>query len=1717
MSNQFYKYLTKKIVSFFSSRQLKSGDRFSIQFENEFQVRELYNTLLQYPNVEKFEYYNEDGILTYETFCIITDGLRIIVSATIDGIQPDFMTLLRNKVGTEGQFINTCILFIHHTTLDSLIKGAESLHKEGMPINIKTVVGDINKVIHNSRLSKTDKLLMERVLEHKNKEIFDDASSIFEYEYLLNAIQNSTLTYENYIDFGLFYDADLDTVPVAQAKERIKLNFFLFSTVDKIHKYGNPDEDLEKFFDDKGIEKLKAKDWEKTDFRYVVDSYENKKNASVIGYIEKEKKLTEEGLVYWERPEAESKAKSRIRNITIFNRERLEKIAIEFNFDDYTKSQYIIDDDKKISSSSQAGKKIRTIINHSVGKTTFCKVTYKDEDVKYEFRIAVVECTENILSDIKSCYTVNYIKSKDRFIAINTDDDKLVLNPKAIQPIEETIKEYCVDVQLLSENQSLTLIKELDEQDNEHEFIRIQLDYCNSVIPLALREQIEKPDEITGIKAWKLKREHKLNFEYKDNNKFVHGTKEYYAKKDFKYHIDLELKIIEDEGLYFIENDERKIESEEINIDSELRKLYLDLIKYYKVRGLLPSLTYMDGALRVLSVKYVSKFIELVSDIQDSVPLNSSQRDLIKLGTIERTIEEKEIIFTPLHPLNVAYQVVLNDVIGNDEIDDNYLKRLSPINLLPYINSDYDKIYKPIEQQVAPEWSYYVNYKIPRYKGSRAYVARLAKDKISEFVEHFSYLFINNSSPIILKLINLGDCKEILQGIIEYYLSELNSKKKLKELLPISLYIYSEGNTTNVFEEISFYNDTQQVKDEFGIRLDSDIYTEEEILNIFREKVHFYMKDNSCQDYEYCHIAFYQMDHHVKETYGKMADISSGVSLDGLMSGVPSVYIGDSYRTGFGTKFMSENNNILLDLSVKLNSLARTARKLDPYNHSECIITAISEKDKKSLDQVYNTSHWVTFIEPKVDLNFFKPEDEANDLLIIHYSDQYTSSSGYDAITVTRRSKQYQAIIEEYLLQKNLTVHEGEITKVIDLFNALNGDWLLRMISYNNHFPKEKLSILSAVKISLAYFFHPDIIWIPVSLEEILRISGGTGLSKGDGLFSAKSLGVKGRLSDDILLIGIQEKDDKIKVHYYPIEVKIGENEANVINKAVEQAQKTRNLLDEKLNDSKYISVLYRNFLIQLAIVSAEKMKLYDIWPQQNWDKIINSSVRMKLLNNDYDISNELDWFIGRGAVLSFKKHAYDRTMKMQDDIRVITLIENDGYTNILKDMENLKEYYVNGTCDLSQDEMLINKYKASNISEDEVQTETNISTNSDAETITTAVEEVISETKKEIPVKKEEMKILFGHSKLDNIPVYWYPTSTHKVMHTNTGIIGTMGTGKTQFTKSLITQLYTNSVNNVNGTKIGIIIFDYKGDYIKPDFVEATNAKVYKLFNLPYNPLALFLTDNPKPLLPLHTADNLKETISTAFNLGHVQKNSLRELILEAYKKRGIDISDESTWNRFPPTIEDVYSIYKDRENVKEDSLYSALADLSLFRIFESDPSKTKPLFEIIDGVTVIDLSGNNETIQNLVVAVTLDIFYNQMQVTGHSVIDGNYREITKMILVDEADNFLSKDFRAIKKIMKEGREFGVGTILSTQLLSHFSTGDNEYENYISTWVVHRVTDVSNKDVRYIYNTQSKAEEDSILNKVKQLEKHNSMVKLDGKVEPVLIKDKAFWELVNK
>lgn len=783
-----------------------------------------------------------------------------------------------------------------------------------------------------------------------------------------------------------------------------------------------------------------------------------------------------------------------------------------------------------------------------------------------------------------------------------------------------------------------------------------------------------------------------------------------------------------------------------------------------------------------------------------------------------------------------------------------------------------------------------------------------------------------------------------------------------------------------------------------------------------------------------------------------------------------------------------------------------------------------------------------------MDLDFFSEKEANSDLLIIHYSDQYTSSSGYDAITVTHKSKQYSKVIQEYLKEKGIVAKLGDVAKIINLFNAINGDWLLRLISSkkvigvnkDSTFSREKISIVAAIKFMLAFLKHPDIVWVPVSLEEMLRVSGGAGLSSADGILSYKNLGFdKGPTSDDLLFIGLNHASDQIKIYLYPTEVKTGINGNDVIKKAFQQVSATATGLQKAMNPEEVITntIMYkvnRNFLMQLLITSCKKMKVYHVDDTQNWE-IILDKFRLALLNEEYIISMDIQEVLGRGSVLSFRQSLVSRKTSFKEDtINFIEMPEKDEFDLILSSVDEIhadiqdarnNELLLFEECkveNLTGDITEITSTKFQEVEEineidlDDTNQKHREKNDSEDNEKNQKTDEINDTTE----IKSKGMKILFGLNQQDGSDVIWKPNDTDILFHTNTGIIGTMGTGKTQFTKSLITQLYLQRDNNVGEEELGILIFDYKGDYneSKQDFVDVTNATIIKPYQLPFNPLALTKSKVFKPLLPIHTANAFKDTISKVYGLGPKQQDTLFQCIIETYSMCGIQPADPSSWDNEAPTFEQVYQRYANNEEIKKnDSLAAAMNKLHQFQVFENNPSKTKPLFEILNGVVVIDLSGYDSDIQSLIVAITLDLFYVQMQAAGSSKLDGKYRQLTKLILVDEADNFMSKGFSSLKKILKEGREFGVGTILSTQFLKHFGSGDDDYAKYILTWIVHNVADLKTSDVDFVFKPESKSNESQrLFNDIKQLEKHYSIVKISSE-RPKYIKDCAFWELYNE
>ena len=1445
----------------------------------------------------------------------------------------------------------------------------------------------------------------------------------------------------------------------------------------------------------------------------------------------------------------------------------------------------------------------------------FHKINLKDKNngISYDIRICTLQISsEYMMPLMQSNFRIHATKSlKSCKIELFGFSRFVIFNDHGQNPVKENL-ELGGHYQC---NYNTELLLSIDEEElvDYGKSVNISVDFGGVEVPFGIILDDKEMVILTGRRALQDKLESNRSFQFINEQVVRLGTQDYSLRGDFKIELLLESKIV-DENIISGNISEFKqvpaeIESSDLKISKELETAYYQYLDVLKSHRTLPSLAYLgDEEIHEAAEKYVQAFKDEFSSLKEKDTLTEEQQNALKIGVFSVGQDHEEYVFAPTHPLNVAYQLTLLNEKGMDEANEQIIDRLNSVYLLPYIRMG-KKTYKVSDHLNSKEWKRYVYAETKRFMGNRKYVADLVEDKIKEYTSHFKYIFDDiGNKTIKINLINMGDCSEVLQGIAKFYVNCIKKDPNVDHLYEIEVNIYTrepEENTFNILQ------DRDALRDFLGnnnLGFDSGTAMND-LEGILSKNVNcfFNKSDEDFRDYKYAHISFYEMESEIMSETATMNQIATGVSLNGIISGVPSSKYGMKYRTGFGSKYA--NSNQLEDFIELYNSLYNVSDSGNPYQSGASISTQIADFAVDKMDDIYNSSSWVVFVDPKVDLDFFSEKEANSDLLIIHYSDQYTTSSGYDAITVTRKSKQYEKIIREFLIEKGLNPSAADVKSIINLFNAINGDWLLRLVSSKqivgkskeSLFTREKISIVAAIKVILAKLKSTHMIWVPISIEELLRVSGGVGLSRKEGLLSADNLGFsKGPTSDDLLFVGIKEEGSQLKVYFYPTEVKTGLNSSAVLSKAHDQVLNTvqgfANALNPKDQDITKIKYKFnRNFMMQLVINSCEKMKIYKVDETQDWN-IVLDQYRQRLLNEEYQLFvNEPIADEGKAAILSFKTALMSSNTSIDDDnVQTIEIPENEEYKTILSNVSKVQNEFfkddglpstnnlintssnvdshdntsdtseiVNHSNNANSDDDLLN---VNDIVSDFIHTDSHEDHKDEKETINDQLDQLLDslnevlpdETKEnfnvedkvenqdgvkvqnlendenakvddsdvhEEPSKEDEnnheegIEIEFGNNLNNGNKVIWKPNDTEYIFHTNTGIIGTMGTGKTQFTKSLITQLHRQQKYNVNGSNIGILIFDYKGDYneTKESFVNATDAKVLKPFHLPFNPFALIKPKKEIPLLPVHVANSFTETIQKIYGLGPKQTQALLQCINSAYAQAGINKVNQATWDRPAPTFNDVYEIYMDNDEIKKnDSLYAAMAKIQSFEIFEANSKNTKSLYDVLDGVVTIDLSGYDNDIQNLIIAITLNLFYNQMQNQGSSQLNGKYREITKFILVDEADNFMSNDFPALKKIMKEGREFGVGTILSTQSLSHFGNGEDDYSRYVLTWVVHKVTDLKGSDIDYVFGVESKStSERQLANRISSLDKHTSMVKI-GNQQPIYMEDLPFWKLVD-
>ncbi|PUB13379.1 DNA phosphorothioation-dependent restriction protein DptH [Paenisporosarcina sp. OV554] len=1659
MLNPFYDYIGGQLVNFFRKESDENRiDRYYLYLPEENLVDELIQVLKTDSHAEKFVYQHESSLSKYETFSLVFNQTKFVIASTNDNTSIDFLVTLRNEMSEQkGQWKNTALIMICNTLNDSIKGGSRDLTSEGLPLHVSQIVGNLEELLFKCELIDSEKVVLRHYLNKREAEHRIENSSFLDFEDVLSLLKKARLDQGDFAALNYFPDSNLEKlVEIRDSYEyenhkwkkedkniasRLEENTSLFEDVERTRLLGNEKEKLEDQFD-KGAMKLRKEDWASTDFQelkeWMVKVNERKEisfdNDKVKSHLVGEQMNL--GLTTWLRPKSDTAAGRRNWSLIVFHPDYIqgETIEIRFPFDRNTSDKFLNATSLKFTK-SKGHSLIVSIKLEELGRT-FKRMVYKHEDStssSYSFNILVIKSKEDLLQTHKSSYYVNAGSKSNSALQLELNDQKLLIGSGGETALVQSVESA------VTFNDGVEIHFELGLLDEMETSFKFMLNSNDFVISIEIKDIVLRVVPIEPMRIWEKK---------------INSQNTYFGNDDFsRVEID-QLPFVtheQDRKFYMFEKQWlsmmpkrakltiNEMVEEPLFMPAKLEEAYNNFLNLLKETNTIPSFTYYSDELAEYAEKYIEEYVDAIDNISDGELMKNDERDFLYLGAL---FHENEIYMTPFSPLNVAYQLQLTKETAGESIDSNILKRLKAAYTIPFLIGADGRLFKPDSTNRIPEWQLFKPREEVSIGETNNYLAQVVQEKINQFMDHYDYLFeIDSKSALLLNIVNINNDREILKGIINWFKIEITKNNSLSNLRDIVVTSYNiSSNIKSAFDLMNEIEEPSVLKDELGIDINIKDFYSEDVLRAIQSSLQYAKRDIS-EQLEYSHVTFYKMKSKEHIAKQKVDQAPSSINLGGIYTTVSSHRTEDGgYRVGFGIGDAKQNQTLLTKYATKINELSanRTNGGHDPYMKNIAFALHINNEDEKYLAELYKNSHWLTFIDPAVDLKYF--QESSSNLVIVHYSDQLSSTSHFDAITVTDKSNQYFKVIKEFLSSQQIAVEDERIEEVIKAFNTFNGEWLLRAVQGKSHDKREKMSIVSAIKRSLLFFETENIVWVPISMEEIVRVTGNIKLSKKEGIFSGKTIGKKGNCSDDLLMMGLElTEDEKVLVHMYPVEVKIGNNQSSVIEKGISQVIALKERLEEQLlKENNFDSKFLRNFFARVLINNANKMKLNNIWPEK--DYTITSSMIDKLLNDDFEITSSLRADFGQGMVMSFKKGITESRQERKNGVIVYEIPEQEGYATLAVSMEKLKMN------DFSEIEIV----ELPEIIDEEIFVEPvpiyppvkpRILEEKPKEKDAAEQEESYSK----IPVVQPPIKIVDPEEEYEVTPqirplmgiernesIHW-EFNHSQLSNRHLLIGGRSGQGKTYFIQSLL--------QNFSKSGQPALVIDYSSSFtttqLDQAFLASVGDKLHERIvyhdKFPINPF-IRREKEVAGRVSLEKTSEVARRVQDVFaavykSFGPQQKNAIYEAT-----KAGIDMYGDKM--RMEHLLERIEALETYSSSVLQ-SVSSRLVQFVDIDPFDyNGEAQWDNYFNTPGQITIIQLAGyDQDEIKRIMTEFILwDLWYYTQRGTKDKPIP---------VVLDEAQNLDFSDGSPTAKVLREGRKFGWSAMFATQTFSNFEKNE--------------------------------------------------------------------------
>ena len=1679
-------YIARNIIDYFSRKSETVTSRYVLYFDSlenivlfERQIQKLLSNSylkkdlmariggdasLDISLEDPFCFYNDEGGLEYEAIQIRVKNSgvdrRIVFVPDCDEeenlLGDAFKNSIRNKFVDEQQ--DGILFYLSVQNIASVSKTTENFQRQGMPLSISNVYENLKSQIAIIQGENQQKVVLYALNKIKANKPQSDIS-LLEFAPIIRIIESKLLGPDDFHDLHMF---KMTLTDLGKKDCLLAENYKLFRDVS----LALSDQELDfvlSSYENKIIQEIKKaydedeNEWDKkVNFEHIqkykkVNQKKFKLESQISVFDSNDNDLDHDYYLDF--------VKSNTASFVIMTKDYIgaKKFGIVVRF---TQKANAKSDDFVVESLNSRGNAHKIIVDGDA----YCKngtvVFEGGKDGKYTVLVSVLSVSQNFFSD--SCG--GFTKKGANYLYQLTAKDYTVSLGDGVETVDMNIEFRNNLSPILVNSDKKTDIKfgfSEGEVAKEHA-VKFNMDDNSAIIDASIRFEEAKHrimllymlfnkcinnNDSFYVKEGLLVNKHKHSEKYTLEEFDVTGKK--YSLNDL---LELEKIIIANKYKHIKTAGLKLIDDYKCDVPSDVSDCYDKICEYYNKLGTTPSISSINNELLELFNNYIDsvlKYISKDSDLfQDKQNLSNDIFQLFKLGMVEDV--DGVIWLSPMNPLSIAYQIELrNKDISWIDLDNYLYESLGFGNCLPFIQDDDDNVFQSVKGGYPIQWACYCD-ATQSIKGD----ANTYYQKIEDYYLKFSYLFNGLANKtFIINIIGIQHTSEVIKAIMKLFVSK---RIDIQDFY-LNVNYYFMGTGKNDFESMSEYDYVYSIAQQYYGSKKTDII--EEFCDWYIDHVKYYAMFDS-GEYKYSHISFCALQNEKKSSLSNtISDSKSGIMLNGIISDIPSSLDKESgiYKYGFGAQFMDNNMNksSFIKLAYSFNELAK-CKEGSPASRDISIAQGVQNTKSEKLDAIYKASNWVVFVEPKIDLDFFIEQDSKkdDDLIIIHYPDKNVTSAGYTSITVTQKSDQYINVIKEYLQEKLPLISEDlDIKTVIKNFNAYSGEWLMNFI--NNKQIEEKVSLVSAIDFCRHYFTkaYPGYTWVPIALDEVLRVTGSIGGTLTNVLFSKKVLINRGIIesqsstSDDLLFAGIKKDDDKVTLTYIPVEVKHGNCDSKTKNDAHNQVCNTAQLLRSSFLDSESDDALridkkiYRNYMIQHVISNVEKMIAYKIVDTHDYTEIINSQVRVDLLNDDYnlEISKSTDLY---AFYFSEGQTSVSKSINSVDGVIEINVPISDMYSYLIdetllsSDVNQL--HYSNMETDATQYEIILPEEEFGGLEEEydegdriseelsgelaEINSAVKGQQSYDSDIKTDGESSESSNTNLENE-KSYDNKVLIGKDIAKN-NIYW-EFGNKLLANRHLLITGTSGQGKTYSIQTMLYELTQAGVSSV--------IFDYTEGFMKTQlekpFIEKLgdkiNEKIVYSTGVPINPFASHEIDIAGTIVkekPALVASRLADIFSHVYDFGEQQYSAIFSAVLNGINKYG----EEMSMLHFQEELDKVQESNKSAKTVisKMEPFFQTIS-------FEgsSDFDWGDILYSDTPQVNIFQLTLINREMQVIITELMLwDAWYYTKKY-------GN-KDKPFVVVLDEAQNLSHKANSPSATILTEGRKFGWSAWFATQSL---------------------------------------------------------------------------------